>query len=39
MAYLYKPGERPEVREVHQNLDDPELFPGFSMPLSTVFGL
>lgn len=38
MAYLYKPGERPEVREAHQNLDDPELFPGFSTPLSEVLG-
>jgi Uma2 family endonuclease len=37
LAYLYKPGERPEVRELHQNLDDPELLPGFSLPLSKVF--
>ncbi|MGH9452745.1 MAG: Uma2 family endonuclease [Terriglobia bacterium] len=37
MAYLYKPGERPEVREAHQNLDDPELLPGLSIPLSEVF--
>ncbi|MGH9403903.1 MAG: Uma2 family endonuclease [Terriglobia bacterium] len=39
LAYLYKPGDRPEVREAHQNLDDPELFPGFSTPLSDLFGL
>ena len=37
MAYLYKPGERPEVREAHQNLDDPELLPDLSIPLSEVF--
>lgn len=37
MAYLYKPGERPEVREASQNLDDPELLPGFSIPLAQVF--
>ncbi|MGH9452489.1 MAG: Uma2 family endonuclease [Terriglobia bacterium] len=37
MAYLYKAGERPEVRETHQNLDDAELFPGLSIPLSEVF--
>lgn len=39
LAYLYKPGARPEVREAHQNLDDPELFPGFSISLSDLFGL
>jgi Uma2 family endonuclease len=37
LAYLYKPGERPEIRESHQSLDDPELLPGFSIPLSEVF--
>ncbi len=37
LAYLYKPGERPEVRELRQNLDDPVLLPGYSMPLSKVF--
>ncbi|MGH9404766.1 MAG: Uma2 family endonuclease [Terriglobia bacterium] len=38
VAYIYKPGERPDVREASQNLDDPELFPGFSVPLSELFG-
>jgi Uma2 family endonuclease len=37
LAYIYKPGERPEVRDPHQSLDDPELLPGFSLPLSQVF--
>jgi Uma2 family endonuclease len=37
LAYIYKPGERPEVREPHQSLDDPELLPGFSLPLAQVF--
>lgn len=37
VAYLYKPGERPEVREAHQNLDDADLFRGFSIPLSEIF--
>ncbi|MGH9397125.1 MAG: Uma2 family endonuclease [Terriglobia bacterium] len=37
MAYLYKPGERPEVLDAHQSLDDPEILPGFSIPLSEVF--
>lgn len=37
LAYIYKPGERPEVRESDQNLDDPELLPGFSLPLSDAF--
>ncbi|MGH9432063.1 MAG: Uma2 family endonuclease [Terriglobia bacterium] len=37
LAYLYKPGERPEIREAHQTLDDPELLPGLSIPLSAVF--
>ena len=30
LAYLYKPGERPEIRDVEQSLDDAELLPGFS---------
>jgi Uma2 family endonuclease len=37
LAYLYRHGERPEVREAHQSLDDPELLPSFSLPLSRVF--
>lgn len=37
LAYLYKPEERPEVRELHHTLDDPELLPSFSLPLSKVF--
>jgi Uma2 family endonuclease len=37
LAYIYRPGERPEIRELHQALDDPELLPGFSLPLSRVF--
>ncbi len=38
MAYVYKPGERPEVREANQNLEDSDLLPGFSIPLSELFG-
>ncbi|HUY13611.1 MAG TPA: Uma2 family endonuclease [Terriglobia bacterium] len=38
MAYVYKPGERPEVREANQNLEDTDLLPGFSIPLSELFG-
>ena len=38
LAYLYRPGRRdPEVRDVSQNVDDPELLPGFSLPLAEVF--
>lgn len=37
LAYVYRRGERPEVRDIHRNLDDPELLPGFSLPLSKVF--
>lgn len=37
LAYIYSPAERPEVRETHQSLDDPDMFPGFSLPLSRVF--
>jgi Uma2 family endonuclease len=36
LAYLYKTGERPEIRDVEQPLDDTELLPGFSAPLSTI---
>jgi Uma2 family endonuclease len=37
LAYLYRSGERPEIREADQNLDGPEILPGFSLPLSHVF--
>jgi Uma2 family endonuclease len=37
LAYIYKPGERPEIPESDLSLDDPELLPGFSLPLSQVF--
>jgi Uma2 family endonuclease len=37
LACLYKPVQRTEVRELDQSLDDPELLPGFSLPLSKVF--
>jgi Uma2 family endonuclease len=37
MVYIYKPGERPEIREAGQNLDAPEILPGFSMPLTEIF--
>lgn len=37
LAYLYKPGDRPEVRESNQSLEDPDLFPGFSILLSELF--
>jgi Uma2 family endonuclease len=36
LAYLYRPGERPEVRAAHQNLDDPSVFPGFSVSLAEI---
>ena len=38
LAYIYKPGQRPEVRDARQSLDDAELLPGFSAPLSTILG-
>jgi Uma2 family endonuclease len=36
LAYLYKPGERPEIRDAGHSLDDAELLPGFSAPLSDI---
>lgn len=36
LVYIYKPGQRPEVRDATQSLDDAELLPGFSAPLSAV---
>jgi Uma2 family endonuclease len=38
LAYIYKPGQRPEVRDAGQSLDDAELLPGFSAPLSAILG-
>jgi len=38
LAYIYKPGQRPEVRDARQSLDDAELLPGFSAPLSVILG-
>jgi len=38
LAYVYKPGQRPEVRDTRQALDDAELLPGFTAPLSTILG-
>jgi Uma2 family endonuclease len=38
LAYIYRPGQRPEVRDARQSLDDPELLPGFSAPLSAILG-
>ena len=38
LTYIYKPGQRPEVRDAGQFLDDAELLPGFSAPLSAIFG-
>ena len=38
LAYLYRPGERIEVRDDNQSLDNAELLPGFSVPLSTILG-
>jgi len=38
LAYIYKPGQRPEVRDARESLDDAELLPGFSAPLSMIFG-
>ncbi len=37
MAYIYKPGERPEIREPGQNLEATEILPGFSTPLAEIF--
>jgi hypothetical protein len=38
LAYIYKPGQRPEVRDAGQSLDDPEILPGFSALLSAFLG-
>ena len=38
LAYLYRPGERIEVRNDTQSLDNAELLPGFSGSLSAIFG-
>jgi Uma2 family endonuclease len=38
LAYLYRPGERIEVRDDSQSLDNAELLPGFSVALSAIFG-
>jgi Uma2 family endonuclease len=38
LAYVYKPGQRPEVRDARQSLDDAELLPGFSATLSVILG-
>jgi Uma2 family endonuclease len=38
LAYLYRRGERIEVRDDSQSLDNPELLPGFGVPLSAIFG-
>ncbi|HEV2349997.1 MAG TPA: Uma2 family endonuclease [Terriglobia bacterium] len=38
LAYLYKPGERIEVRDDTQSLDNSELLPGFGVQLSKIFG-
>jgi Uma2 family endonuclease len=38
LAYIYKPGQRPEVRGARDPLDDAQLLPGFSAPLSTILG-
>jgi Uma2 family endonuclease len=37
LAYLYRPGERIEVRDDSQSLDNAELLPGFSVALSAIF--
>jgi Uma2 family endonuclease len=39
LAHMYRLRERPEVRDIHQSLDYPEILPGFSFPLSQVFRL
>jgi Uma2 family endonuclease len=38
LAYIYKPGQRPEVRNALRSLDDAEVLPGLSAPLSAVLG-
>ena len=38
LAYIYKLGQRPEVRDAGQPLDDAELLPGFSAALSAILG-
>ena len=38
LAYIYKPGQRPEIRDAAQALDDAELLPGFSATLSMILG-
>jgi Uma2 family endonuclease len=36
LAHIYKPGQRPEVRDARQSLDDAELLAGFSASLSEI---
>jgi len=38
LAYIYKPGQRPEVRDAQQALDDAETLPSFCVPLAVIFG-
>jgi Uma2 family endonuclease len=36
LAYIYQPGQRPEIRDEAQSLDDAELLTGFSASLSAI---
>lgn len=38
LAYIYRPGERVEIRDDTQSLDAPELLPGWTLPLAAAFG-
>lgn len=37
MVYIYRPGERVEIREAGQVLDAPELLPGWSISMNALF--
>jgi Uma2 family endonuclease len=37
LAYIYKPGQRPEVRDARLPLDDADLLPGFSASLCAIW--
>ncbi len=39
MVYIYRPGERVEIREDGQVLDAPELLPGWSIQLGELFSV
>jgi len=36
VARIYKPGRPPEIRDEHEDINDPELLPGFSLKLAEI---